>query len=264
MSTSQALSLKRKLRMYQEREALLGRIGSETFAVINLDHFLQATVTEVGKIMEVDRSDVMTLTPEGFFRITHEYRRSVDEQDIPSLLGLEVRTDFERLQEAIDLYNPQVIEETASPDLPPVVQKLVESFSSRSGLIVPITFNLQLLGLIGLHHCQQHYHWNEDEITFIRHRAQQIAIGYRYTHIYSEKEREARINKALLEIANDINTGSDFTEVTERILDRALALLSFRPACVPIIDPNNGDILSPTLRPPGPAGSEMLKHPSLK
>src|ERR671926_407114 len=96
--------LERKLRMYQAREAILSRIGSETFSVINIDHFLQATVTEVGKMMEVDRSNVMTLTPEGFFRITHEYRKSAEEQDIPSLLGLEVRTDLERLQEAIDLY----------------------------------------------------------------------------------------------------------------------------------------------------------------
>jgi transcriptional regulator with GAF, ATPase, and Fis domain len=250
--------------MYQAREAILARIGSETFSVINLDHFLQATVTEVGKMMEVDRSDVMTLTPEGFFRITHEYRRQADEQEIPTLLGLEVRTDLDRLQEAIDLYNPQVIEDTASPDLLPIVQKLVESFSSRSVLIVPITFNLQLLGLIGLHHCRQNYYWNEDEVNFIRHLAQQIAIGYRYTHIYSEKEKEARINKALLEIANDINTGSDYSEVTASILDRALDLLSIQAACLAILDANNSEIHFTNLRTTGASPSDILKRPSLK
>ena len=250
--------------MYQAREAILARIGSETFSVINLDHFLPATVTEVGKMMEVDRSDVMTLTPEGFFRITHEYRRQADEQEIPTLLGLEVRTDLDRLQEAIDLYNPQVIEDTASPDLLPIVQKLVESFSSRSVLIVPITFNLQLLGLIGLHHCRQNYYWNEDEINFIRHLAQQIAIGYRYTHIYSEKEKEARINKALLEIANDINTGSDYSEVTASILDRALDLLSIQAACLAILDANNSEIHFTNLRTTGASPSDILKRPSLK
>jgi transcriptional regulator with GAF, ATPase, and Fis domain len=250
--------------MYQARESIFSRIGSEIFSVINLDHFLQATVTEVGKMMEVDRSDVMTLTPEGFFRITHEYRKDVDDQEIPSLLGVEARVDMERLQEGLDLYNPQVIEDTASPDLPPAVQKLVESFSSRSVLIVPITFNLQLLGLIGLHHCRQNYHWNEDEISFIRHLAQQIAIGYRYTHIYSEKEKEARINKALLEIANDINTGSDYSEVTERILDRALDLLSIQAACLAILDANNSEIHFTNLRTTGASPADILKRPSLK
>jgi transcriptional regulator with GAF, ATPase, and Fis domain len=250
--------------MYQAREAILSRIGSETFSVINLDHFLQATVTEVGKMMEVDRSDVMTLTPEGFFRITHEYRRDAGDREIPSLLGLEVRVDIERLQESMDLYNPQAVEDAESPGLPPVFQKLVESFGSKSVLVVPITFNLQLLGLIGLHHCRQSYRWNEDEINFIRHLAQQIAIGYRYTHIYSEKEKEARINKALLEIANDINTGSDYSEVTERILDRALDLLSIEAACLAILDANNSEIHFTNLRTTGAAQADILKRPSLK
>src|SRR3954468_19683683 len=88
-------ALERKLRMYQAREAILSRIGSETFSVINLDHFLQATVTEVGKMMGVDRCDVMTLTAEGRFRITHEYRANNGGDELPSLLGHEARVDLE-------------------------------------------------------------------------------------------------------------------------------------------------------------------------
>jgi len=261
---SQILSLERKLQMYQAREAILRRIGSETFSVINLDHFLQATVTEVGKMMGADRCDVMTLTPDNRLRITHEYRAAAGEQELPSLLGFEVRVEPDRLQESFDLYNPQVIADTTSPDLPPVAQKLVDGFGSKSMLLVPITFNLQLLGLIGLHHCHASYHWNDDEVNFIRNLAQQIAIGYRYTHIYSEKEKEARITKALLEIANDINTGSDFTEVTERILDRALDLLSIQAACLAIIDANNSEIHFTNLRTTGASAAEILKRPSLK
>jgi transcriptional regulator with GAF, ATPase, and Fis domain len=247
-TTAQLHSLERKLKMYQAREAILSRIGTETFSVINLDHFLQATVTEIGKMMDVDRCDVMTLTPENTFRVTHEYRAKEGDTEAPSLLGMEVKVDIERLQDGFDIYNPQVIADTTSHDLPPALQKLAESFGSKSALIVPITFNLQLLGLIGLHHCRKAYDWNEDEINFIRNLAQQIAIGYRYTHIYSEKEKEARINKALLEIANDINTGSDFTEVIERILDRALDLLSIQAACLAILDANVSEIHFTNLR----------------
>ncbi len=63
MESTETLSLERKLRMYEAREAVLSRIGGETISAINLnlDRFLQATVTEVGKMMEVDRCDVMTL-----------------------------------------------------------------------------------------------------------------------------------------------------------------------------------------------------------
>ncbi|HWO01550.1 MAG TPA: sigma 54-interacting transcriptional regulator [Blastocatellia bacterium] len=259
-----ALALERKLKMYEAREALLSRIGSETFSVINLDHFLQATVTEVGKMMEVDRCDVMTLTSEGLLRITHEYRAETDSDELPSLLGAEVRADIDRLQEGMDLYSPHVIDDTASSELPPGVLKLVERLGSKSVLIVPVTFNLQLLGMIGLHHCRRSYHWKEEEVSFVKNLAQQIAIGYRYTHIYTEKEREARITKALLEIANDINTGSDFTEVTERILDRSLDLLRTQAACLAILDANNSEIHFSNLRTAAGSDSDILKRPSLK
>ncbi|HXG93673.1 MAG TPA: sigma 54-interacting transcriptional regulator [Blastocatellia bacterium] len=256
--------LERKLRMYEARGAIFSRISSETFSVINLDHFLRGAVTEVGKMMGVDRSDAITLAPEGVLRITHEYRANETEEAMPSLVGFEARIDIERFQESIDVYNPLVIEEGSPSDLPIALQKIVETIGSRSSLFVPITFNLHLLGLIGLHHCREPYRWSEDEIEFIRDLAQQIAIGYRYTHIYSEKEKEARINKALLEIANDINTGSDFSEVTERILDRALDLLGIQAACLAIIDANNSEIHFTNLRTSEDAPADVLKRSSLK
>jgi transcriptional regulator with GAF, ATPase, and Fis domain len=248
--------------MHEAREALLSRIGSETFSVINLDHFLQATVTEVCKMMGVDRCDVITVAPDGKLRITHEYR-SIEGEGWPSLLGLELRIDLERLHESIDLYNPRALS-NADSDLPPALQRLLEDVGSKSVLMVPVTFNLQLLGMIGLHHCNKQYRWDQDEINFVRSLARQIAIGYRYTHIYSEKEREADINKVLLEIANDINTGSDFDEVSGRILDRAVELLGIRAACLAVLDPTNSEIHFTNLRTAGVTAGEVLKRPSLK
>jgi transcriptional regulator with GAF, ATPase, and Fis domain len=250
--------------MYEAREAILSRIGSETFSVINLDLFLKATVNEVGKMMEVDRCDVMTLTHENVLRITHEYLADIGDERLPSSLGLQVPIDMNRLQENIDLYSPQVVEDTSSPELAPVIRSLTERLGSKSMLIVPIMSNWELLGMIGLHHCRQNYHWKEYEINFTRSLAQQIAIGYRYTHIYSEKEKEARVTKALLEIANDINTGSDFSEVTARILDKSIDLLHLEAACLAILDANNSDIHFTNLRTASGNNLDILKRPSLK
>jgi two-component system response regulator HydG len=248
--------------MYEARETILSRIGSEIFPVINLDHFLQAAVTEVGKMMQVDRCDVMTITA-GELRITHEYRRASDDE-MPSAVGLQLPIDLDRLQENLDLYNPQVIEDATAPRLPVKIQVLLEKLGSKSALIVPVTFNLQLLAMIGLHHCREGYNWKEDEINFARNLAQQIAVGYRYTHIYSEKEKEARITKALLEIANDINTSSDSSEVTAHILDKSIDLLRIEAACLAILDASNGDIHFTNLRAATGDGSSILKRPSLK
>ncbi|HXG67307.1 MAG TPA: sigma 54-interacting transcriptional regulator [Blastocatellia bacterium] len=261
-NTAQTMSLERKLRLYEAREAILSRIGSETFSVINLDHFLQATVNEVGKMMEVDRCDVMTIA-NGELRITHEYNAD-GEGRLPSARGLQIPVDLHRLQENIDLYSPQVVEDTSAPELPAVVHMLSEQLGSKSVLIVPILSNFDLLGMIGLHHCRQPYHWKEDEINFIRSLAQQVAIGYRYTRLYGEKEREARVTKTLLEIANDINTGSDFSEVTARILDKSIDLLHIEAACLAILDASASEIHFTNLRTATPEGAAILKRPSLK
>ena len=250
--------------MYEAREAILSRIGSETFSVIDLDHFLRGTVNEVGKMMDVDRCNVMTVMHEGRLRITHEYRAAQDDPELPSAIGFEIRVDLNRLQENIDIYNPQVVEDTSSPELPGVVHTLSEHLGSKSMLIVPIMSNWELMGMIGLHHCRQNYHWKEDEIGFTRSLAQQIAIGYRYTHIYSEKEKEARINKALLEIANDINISSDFSELTARILDKSIDLLRLGAACLALLDANNSDIHFTNLRTASSISPDILKQPSLK
>src|SRR5262244_4550201 len=109
VKNAETFSIERRLQMYEAREAILSRVASS--AVIDLDHFLQATVTEVGKMMGVDRCDVMTLTSENHLRITHEFRADSG-QELPSLLGVQLRVDLERLQEGFDLYSPQAIEDT--------------------------------------------------------------------------------------------------------------------------------------------------------
>jgi transcriptional regulator with GAF, ATPase, and Fis domain len=257
-------SLERKLRLYEARERILNRVGSTSFSVIDLDRFLQATVTEVGKMMGVDRCDIMMLTPSGELRITHEYRTQADDQLLPSALGFQMHIDINQLQETVDLYSPHVIEDCSSPDVPDIIRRLSEAMGSKSALIVPITFQWEPLGMIGLHYCHRTHSWMEDEVNLISGLAQQIAIGYRYTRIYREKEEEARINKVLLQIANDINTGSDFTEVTARILDRSIDLLRLQAACLAIVDANQNEIHFTNLRTVVGVGPEILRERSLK
>ncbi len=261
---TETLSVERRLRMYEAREAILSRISSETFSVIDLDRFLQAVVTQVGKMMEVDRCEVMTLTSTGVLRVTHEYCADGSEEKLPSALSLEIPFDLPSGQENADLYSPRAFDDATAPDLPPVVKLLAEKLGSKSALVIPITSNWELLGLIGLHHCRRHYHWKEDEISFINNLSQQIAIGYRYTQIYSEKEKEARYTQALLEIANDINTGSDFSELTSRILDKALGLLRLDAACLAILDANDSDIHFSNFCTAERDSSVQLKQTSLK
>jgi len=247
--------------MYEAREAILSRVASS--AVIDLDHFLQATVTEVGKMMGVDRCDIMTLSSGGELRVTHEFRADNGGGQPPSFLET-IPVDISRLQDGFDIFKTHVIEDSSREHLPEAIRTFAELVGAKSSLLVPMVFQYEPVGIIGLHHCRQNYHWIEEERNFVRSLAQQIAIGYRYTRIYTEKEQEARINKALLEISNDINTGSDFTEVTAKILDRSVELLSLAAACLAILDANGTEIHFANLRTAAGVSQDILREPTLK
>jgi two-component system response regulator HydG len=263
VKNAETFSIERRLQMYEAREEILGRVASAASSVIDLDHFLQATVTEVGKMMGVDRCDIMIFSRGGELRITHEFRADNGDGQPPSFLET-IPVDINRLQDGFDIFKTHVIEDTSASHLPEVIRTVAELVGAKSSLLVPMVFQYEPVGIIGLHHCRQIYHWIEDERNFIRSLAQQIAIGYRYTKIYTEKEQEARINKALLEISNDINTGSDFTEVTAKILDRSVELLGLEAACLAILDANGTDIHFANLRTAAGVGQDILKEQTLK
>src|ERR1041385_6876678 len=74
--TQHSLSLERKLKLHEARESIIGRLASNLPASINLDSFLKVIVAELGQMMEVDRCDIIKLTPEGELRVSHEWRAS--------------------------------------------------------------------------------------------------------------------------------------------------------------------------------------------
>ena len=77
-STAQSLSLERKIKMHEAREAIINRLALDLRASIDLDRFLHAIVSELGRMMNADRCDVIQLTSERELRISHEWRASED------------------------------------------------------------------------------------------------------------------------------------------------------------------------------------------
>src|ERR1700694_3813839 len=72
--TKQTLSIERKLKLHEARESIIGRLAANLPTSISLDSFLKVIVSELGRMMEVDRCDIIKLTPEGELRVSHEWR----------------------------------------------------------------------------------------------------------------------------------------------------------------------------------------------
>ena len=231
--TDQALSIERKLKLHEARESIIGRLAANLPTSINLDSFLKVVVAELGRMMEVDRCDIIKLTPEGELRVSHEWRAS---ETVPSSLDARIPVDVATLSQYLDVKKPIRLDDTSAPELDHKVRFFAKSLGTRSLLVVPVVLDDEVLGLIGLHHTRAPRHWSDEEVAFLVSIAMQLAIGYQYTRIYNDKKREAETTKALLEIANALNARSDFGEVTSAVLERALSLVGADYCALGVLD----------------------------
>src|SRR6476660_7978288 len=238
-NSAQSLSLERKIKMHEAREAIINRLAMTLPTAINLDRFLNVIVSELGRMMNVDRCDVIQLTSASELRISHEWRAS---NDVPSSLGTVIPLDLKQLSEHVDIRKPIRLNDTAAAGLDQKVRLLTASLNTRSLLVVPVMLGDDVLGLVGLHTTGTPREWLDDEVSFLESIAGQIAIGYQYTRLYSDKEREAETKRALLSIANALNARSDFGEVSTLVLERAIALVHADYSALGVLDPAGGRI----------------------
>jgi two-component system response regulator AtoC len=240
-TTAQSLSLERKIKMHEAREAIIDRLALDLPATIDLDRFLTAVVSELGRMMQADRCDVIQLASESALRISHEWRAS---EDVRSSLGTNIPIDLRQLAEHVDLTKPIRLDDTSAPGLDRKVRFLAASLGTRSLLVVPVILGGDVLGLVGLHNTRSPRRWLDDEVSFLQSIARQIAVGYQYTRLYTDQQRESERTRALLEIANALNARSDFGEVSSLVLDRALELLGADYCALGVLGGSSGGRIS--------------------
>ncbi|HEX9926957.1 MAG TPA: sigma 54-interacting transcriptional regulator [Pyrinomonadaceae bacterium] len=224
----------RKNKMQEAREAIIERLAQNFRPeTIDLDRFLRAVVSEIGRMMKADRCDVIQLTEQSQLRISHEWQRS---DKIPSTVGMTIPLGAEQLARHFDLKKPLRINDTTAKEINPQARLLAASLQTRSLLVVPIILNERVLGLLGLHDTKKPRVWLDEEVHFLQSIAQQLAVGYQYTRLFTDKQQEAARTHALLEIANTLNSHSDFGEVSSRVLEKAIELVGADYGALGVID----------------------------
>ena len=231
--------VEQKNRMDEARDAIIQRLAKELPTDINLEKFLQAVVSQIGQMMDVDRCDLIQMSDSNELRISNEWRRN---DKVPSSVGTAIPVDAEKLAEKLKLTEPIRVNDT-SKIKDKNVKFLAKVLETRSLLVVPIKLNGNILGLIGLHDTNQPREWHDDEVSFLESVAQQLAIGYEYTNLYVNQEQETKRTNSLLEIANTLNSHSDFKEVSSRVLERAVNLIGADYGALGVLD-DTGDKIS--------------------
>jgi two-component system, NtrC family, response regulator AtoC len=232
IESPQTLSLERKIQMHEAREGIIQRLARDLPTNIDLERFLNVIVSEIGRMMQADRCDLLQLGVASDLRISHEWRK--DETITPSE-GTTIPIDAQKLSEQFDLTKPIRVNDTSLAKNA-TVRFFTKALGTRSLLVVPIILSGKVLGLLGLHGVHETREWLDEEVSFLESIAQQIAAGYQYTRLYVTQEQESKRTTALLEIANILNSTSDFGEVSAKVLERAISLVGADYGALGVLD----------------------------
>lgn len=227
-----ALSTERKLSMQQAREAIIERLARDLPTDIDLERFLNVVVSEIGRMLSADRCDLLQLSDGEELVISHEWR---SDRGVPKSQGTTIPFDAGKLAERLDLTRPVRVNDISKAK-DATLKFFAKALGTRSLLIIPIIQNGRVLGLMGLHDTRKPRVWLDEEVAFLESIARQLAIGYQYTKLYVTQEQETRRTNALLEIANTLNSHSDFNEVAEGVIERAINLVGADYGALGVLD----------------------------
>lgn len=232
LDQSPALTLERKIRMHEVREAIIDRLARDLPTKIDLERFLNVVVSEIGRMIGADRCDLLQLDGTDELKISHEWRA---DPSVPESKGTVIPFAADKLLEKFDISEPIKINDTAKHK-DPTLKFFAKALETRSLLIIPISLSGKVIGLLGLHDTQKPREWEDEEVSFLQATARQLAIGYQYTSIFVAQEQETKRTNALLEIANTLNSHSNFNEVSEGVLERAITLVGADYSALGVLD----------------------------
>ena len=226
------LSLERKMSMHEAREAIIDRLARDLPTEINLERFLNVVVSEIGRMLQADRCDLLQLNDGNELTISHEWRR---DKSVPKSQGTSIPLDAKKLGERFDVTKPIRINDISTTKNA-TLKFFAKALDTRSLLIIPIILKGEVVGLLGLHDTRKPRVWLDEEVDFLESIARQLAIGYQYTSLFVTQDQETRRTTALLEIANTLNSYSDFKEVSELVMERAINLVGADYGALGVLD----------------------------
>lgn len=237
-------ALSNRITLLEAREAIFDRIVSHIGSPIDLDRFLQGTVSEIGKMMDACRCDLLVFTDNEKMKIDYEFRRS---EEVPSSLNLIIPAEKEFLMQfAKTKLEPVAITDTADGRYPAIFRGLAKKLGTKSLLIVPVAYRDEVLGILGIHSTRGTREWSASEIDFVSSLAKQVAIGFGYTKLYLEKEKEIEIAKTLLEIATNLGSKMEFGDISEFIVLKSIDLLGADVSLIGVIDKSQDSLVITT------------------
>jgi light-regulated signal transduction histidine kinase (bacteriophytochrome) len=195
---------KEELQHQNRRSQLFAEVKLKIRQSLHLEEILQATVTEVQKLVQADRVLIFQLWSNGFGKVVQE----AVVPGWPSIIGQGITDDCfgpEYLQRysqgriyTIDALDPAQVH--------PCLLQFLQQFEVKAKLVVPLLLKENLWGLLIVHQCSGPRQWSNFEITLLQQLADQIGIALAQAQFLAAESRQrqelARSNAELEQFAS--------------------------------------------------------------
>ncbi len=191
-SNRRSKEAEKELRESEARSRLFTDITLKIRESLQLNEILQATVTEIQKILEVERILIYQVFANGTGRVVFEEVQP----GWTSILNIDFPEDVFPLEHQQTYYNGQAkaISDVnqAYSEITPCLLDFAETWQIKAKLIVPILQDNNLWGFMIAHHCSAPRDWKQFEIELLQQITIQLGVALAHAKLL---EREKELNE---------------------------------------------------------------------
>lgn len=202
-----------------EMEAVLREITQRIRQSLDLSIVFETAVAEIRAFMKTDRVGIFRFQSDSNFDDGEFVAESVGDEFEP-ILGVKIHDpDFgDKLARHYQKDKINIVEDIHTAGLLDGEIQILANFQVQANLVVPLLNGPKLWGLLCIHHCSAHRAWQEIEINFINHIAEQIGIGIQQATLYEKVQSELEIRwQAEESMAHQLRQQRILGEIAEQI-----------------------------------------------
>lgn len=163
-----------ELQLQYQQTQLLAEVTLKICQSLNIEEILQTTVTELQKILQVDRALICRLEADGSLFVINEARN----EKLVSMLGkITENPDFDKYFPQYGLKGFSKIENIDTADISNFHANFLRVSEIKADIVVPIMQDENVWGLLIVNQCDCPRQWTDFEIGLMQQLANQAAIA---------------------------------------------------------------------------------------
>ncbi len=185
------------------QQQTLGAIDRQIRNSLKLEEILATATLEIKKLMMVDRVTIFRLFPDGKSRVIEE----AVSPEYPDLIGMNWE-DEQFSQDGCEYYmqgKPRIVVDVMQDAWSGCLQECMDLAQVKSKIVAPILLpvgedrshrwvnakgNIQLWGLLIVHSCGSHRHWEDAEAQLLQQIADRLAIAIKQANLFEQLQQE--------------------------------------------------------------------------